>query len=188
MCIEDQSISLIMKNLPSPPTFLTNRDNVTCSPTKHSPQSKLFDVLYCGMLSVEVLDALLLLTLLSIDCKFLFARKGKRANVLLPLAHRSWKSQDNMEYLLDRMHSLKRYFHTLHASHCLLLFSLWVSKIWNINHYTRTNINNQDISYIYNKDLNIRTDLYRYNGISIAFVHLLRIEFTSQYRWVSISA
>lgn len=69
ICIEHQSISLMMKNLPSPPTFLTIRGKVTCSPTKHSPQSKLFNFLYRITFSVDVLGCVPLLV--STDYKFL---------------------------------------------------------------------------------------------------------------------
>lgn len=64
MCIEHQSISLIMKNLPSPPIFFTIRDKVTRSPTRQVPQSKLLNFLQCGKRSV--LDVSLFVLM---DCK-----------------------------------------------------------------------------------------------------------------------
>lgn len=67
--IEHQSISLIMKNLPSPPIFLIIRDKVTCSPTKHSPQSRLFNFLHCRILFVDTLDVSLYVPA---NCKFPF--------------------------------------------------------------------------------------------------------------------
>lgn len=116
ICMEHQSISLIMKNLPSPPIFLTIRDKMTCWSTRHSPQSKLFNFWQYNIFSPALL-------LVSINCEFIFFKKKRYVEILL-------KIENGVLYFLARIclwnsrNPLLIFYHGF----CLQLFS----RIWKI--------------------------------------------------------